>query len=72
MALRRYVEQVGTNIDVLDARTALTDANTSFVNAVYDAYAAYSDLIYSIGASEEDFMPSDQESSVDKGEEGSR
>ncbi|NLG95243.1 MAG: TolC family protein [Acetomicrobium flavidum] len=72
MALRRYVEQVGTNIDVLDARTALTDANTSFVNAVYDAYAAYSDLIYSIGASEEDLMSGDQESNVEVGKEGAR
>jgi len=72
MALRRYAEQVGTNIDVLDARTALTDANTSFVNAVYDAYAAYSDLIYSIGASEEDLMSGDQESNVEVGKEGAR
>lgn len=53
MALRRYVEQVGTNIDVLDARTALTDANTNFVNAIYDAYSSYSDLIYAMGIMDE-------------------
>jgi len=42
------------------------------VNAVYDAYAAYSDLIYSIGASEEDLMSGDQESNVEVGQEGAR
>ncbi len=56
MALRRYAAQVGTNIDVLDARTALTEARTGYVNAVYDAYSAYSDLIYATGTMEEDFQ----------------
>jgi len=56
MALRRYAAQVGTNIDVLDARTALTEARTGYVNAVYDAYSAYSDLIYATGTLEEDFQ----------------
>jgi outer membrane protein TolC len=58
MALRRYAAQVGTNIDVLDARTALTEARTGYVNAVYDAYSAYSDLIYATGTMEEDFQES--------------
>jgi outer membrane protein TolC len=49
MALRRYTAQVGTNIDVLDARVALSEARTALVNAVYDGRSAYSDLLYAIG-----------------------
>ncbi|NLI42974.1 TolC family protein [Acetomicrobium sp.] len=70
MALKRYVEQVGTNIDVLDSRTALTDANTSFVNAIYDAYSAYSDLIYAIGVMEEDFTTGDLGNGNENSKEG--
>jgi len=56
MALKRYAAQVGTNIDVLDARTALTQARTGYVNAVYDSYSAYSDLIYATGMMAEGFQ----------------
>ncbi len=49
MALRRYSAQVGTNIDVLDARLALSQARTALVNAVYDGRTAYSDLLYAVG-----------------------
>ncbi len=49
MALRRYTAQVGTNIDVLDARVALSEARTALVNAVYDGRTAYSDLLYAVG-----------------------
>ncbi|MDD2207533.1 MAG: TolC family protein [Aminobacterium sp.] len=50
MALKRYGAQVGTNIDVLDARVALTNARTQLVDAVYDTYTSESELLYSIGS----------------------
>lgn len=49
MALRRYSAQVGTNIDVLDARVALSEARTALVDAVYDGRSAYSNLLYAVG-----------------------
>jgi outer membrane protein TolC len=49
MALRRYSAQVGTNIDVLDARMALSEARTALVDAVYDGRTAYSNLLYAVG-----------------------
>ena len=49
LALRRYDAQVGTNLDVLDSRSALTDSLTAYVNAVYDIAAAQSELIYATG-----------------------
>ncbi|MEA3284454.1 MAG: TolC family protein [Synergistota bacterium] len=52
MALKRYTANVGTNIDVLDARVALSNARTQLVDAVYDTYTARSDLEYATGASE--------------------
>jgi outer membrane protein TolC len=50
LALRRYGAQVGTNLDVLDSRTALTDSLTAYVSAVYDIADAQSGLIYAAGA----------------------
>lgn len=44
IAMRRYDSQVGTNIDVLDARVALTASRTARVDALYDMAAARSDL----------------------------
>lgn len=32
----RYMAGVGTNLDVIDAQVALTEARTNFVNALYD------------------------------------
>ena len=32
----RYMAGVGTNLDVIDAQVALTEAKTNFVNALYD------------------------------------
>lgn len=32
----RYMSGVGTNLDVIDAQVALTEAKTNFVNALYD------------------------------------
>lgn len=49
IALKRYDAQVGTNLDVLDARVALTDSRTAYVNAVYDIASAQSGLIYAMG-----------------------
>lgn len=49
MALRRYAAQVGTNIDVLDARVALQNARTQHVDAVYDALGARADLMFAMG-----------------------
>lgn len=52
MALRRYDAQVGTNLDVLDARVALSDSRTEYVDAVYDIAIAQSGLIYAMGDDE--------------------
>lgn len=49
IALRRYDAQVGTNLDVLDARVSLTDSRTEYVNAVYDIAIAQSGLMYAMG-----------------------
>ena len=49
MAMKRYTAQVGTNIDVLDARVALQKARTQHVDAVYDSLAARSDLQFAMG-----------------------
>lgn len=52
MALKRYTANVGTNIDVLDARVALSNAKTQLVDALYDAHTARSDLEYAMGISD--------------------
>jgi outer membrane protein TolC len=49
MALKRYQAQVGTNIDVLDARLALTDARNALADAVAEARTAYGDLLFAMG-----------------------
>jgi outer membrane protein TolC len=49
MALKRYQAQVGTNIDVLDARLALIDAKNSKIDAVAEARTAYGDLLFAMG-----------------------
>ena len=49
MALKRYEAQVGTNLDVLDARVALNNSRTELVNAVYDTAGAISNLQYALG-----------------------
>jgi len=49
MALKRYQAQVGTNIDVLDARLALIDAKNSRIDAVAEARTAYGDLLFAMG-----------------------
>jgi outer membrane protein TolC len=47
--MRIYDVQLGTNLDVLDARAALTESLTAYVNAVYDIAAAQSALIFVVG-----------------------
>ncbi|MDR3279300.1 MAG: TolC family protein [Synergistaceae bacterium] len=49
LALRRYEAQVGTNLDVLDSRSSLTESQAAYVNAVYDIAIAQSGLIYTMG-----------------------
>ncbi|MDO9508277.1 MAG: TolC family protein [Thermovirgaceae bacterium] len=49
MAVARYAAQVGTNIDALDARVALSNSKTQLVDAVYDALCADSDVRFAMG-----------------------
>jgi outer membrane protein TolC len=49
IAMKRYQNQMGTNIDVLDARLALTDTRNARTNAVAEARTAYADLLYAMG-----------------------
>ncbi|MPM91447.1 hypothetical protein SDC9_138576 [bioreactor metagenome] len=49
IAVRRYEEQVGTNLDMLDARLALTSSRTEEVDARYDICIAEANLLYSLG-----------------------
>jgi outer membrane protein TolC len=41
--------QVGTNLDVLDSRTALIESRTALVNAVYDIAAAQCGVMFVVG-----------------------
>jgi len=58
MAVARYAAQVGTNIDVHQARVALTLSRTQLVDAVYDALKAQSDMELAMG--EEVRIPGDE------------
>ena len=49
LAVRRYEAQVGSNLDVLDSRAALTDSLNAYVSAVYDMAASQGELIYATG-----------------------
>ncbi|MCD8162135.1 MAG: TolC family protein [Synergistaceae bacterium] len=49
IAARRYAESVGTNLDTLDARLALTNSLTELATAMYDIKSAEADLRYAIG-----------------------
>lgn len=49
VAVARYAAQVGTNIDVHQARVALTLSRTQLVDAVYDALKARSDMELAMG-----------------------
>lgn len=54
MATKRYNSQVGTNIDVLDARVALTNARNQLVDSVYDVFQSRADLLFALGT---DYIP---------------
>lgn len=49
IAVKRYESGVGTNLDMLDSRLALTDSKTDFIDAMYDIELAQSDLAYATG-----------------------
>lgn len=49
IAVRRYEEQVGTNLDVLDARLALINSRMERVDALYDIETARAGLEFAIG-----------------------
>ena len=55
MALRRYVAQVGTNIDVLDGATALANARNQLVEGIYDAKKARAEIDWALGITGEAF-----------------
>ena len=54
LARRRYDAQLSSNLDVLDARRALIDSRTAYVDAVYDIALAQAGLVYAMG---EDLPP---------------
>jgi outer membrane protein TolC len=47
--MRRYDARIGTNLDVLDSRTALIESRTALVNAVYDIAAAQFGMMFVVG-----------------------
>ena len=49
ISVKRYGAGAGTNLDMLDARLALTNSRTDLVDALYDIEIAKADLIYAIG-----------------------
>jgi outer membrane protein len=49
IAQRKYKEGLGTNIEILQAETALKEAQTNFYNTLYDAMVAKIDLQKALG-----------------------
>lgn len=49
IAQKKYKEGVGTNIEIIQAETALKDAQTSFFNSLYEAVIAKIDYQKSLG-----------------------
>jgi len=52
LARVRYEAGVGTQVEVLDAQVALTQARANEVRALYDAHKAFARLVYATGLSE--------------------
>ncbi|MDR1650671.1 MAG: TolC family protein [Synergistaceae bacterium] len=48
LARRRYDAQAGTNLDVLDSRTALIESRRALVSAVYDIAAAQCGMMFAV------------------------
>lgn len=51
MAMKRYAAGVGTNIDVLDAAVALTNARNRLAESIYDTRKARAELDWTMGIS---------------------
>ena len=66
MALMRYKANVGTNLDVLDARTSLSNARTQLVDSVYDSYSSRANLDYALGLSGKFMLKDPMENSPEK------
>jgi outer membrane protein TolC len=49
IAQKKYKEGVGTNIEIIQAETALKDAQTNFFNSLYEAVIAKIDYQKSLG-----------------------
>jgi len=49
IAVLRYKENVGTNLDMLDARLAYTDSQSNVVDAKYDIAIAEANLFFAVG-----------------------
>ena len=49
MAMKRYAAGVGTNIDVLDAAVALTNARNRLAESIYDTRKARAELDWAMG-----------------------
>lgn len=49
VAQKKYKEGVGTNIEIIQAETALKDAQTNYLNSLYEAILARIDLQKSLG-----------------------
>ncbi len=57
IALRRYETQVGTNIDVLDARMGLIDSKSQYVDALYDIAIETERVLFAIGNTPSEVPP---------------
>ena len=49
IAVKRYDANVGTNLDMLDARLSLTNSKTELVDSLYDIETARANLLFAIG-----------------------
>jgi len=49
IAVKRYEGNVGTNLDMMDARLALINSRTNLVDAIYDIEIAKANLIFAMG-----------------------
>jgi outer membrane protein TolC len=49
IAQKKYKEGVGTNIEIIQAETALKDAQTNFFNSLYEAVISKIDFQKSLG-----------------------
>lgn len=56
MSLKRYVAQVGTNIDVLDGAVALANAKNQLLESVYDSKKARAEMDWAMGISRKNIM----------------